>query len=116
MNKIPRGNGIEEFHVSQRARNIPAALEDSDYVQRFRVAAVQNEIRIDWVELHPFVRQILAPVSDARFLGQRHNLAANRRFNTICAAARSFTAGSIRVSQLLHFQSHLNLDSSSLRS
>jgi hypothetical protein len=44
-------------------------LEDGDYVQRFRVGPVDNEIRIDWEELHSFVREILAPVTDARSFG-----------------------------------------------
>jgi hypothetical protein len=41
-------------------------LEDGDYVQRFRVGPVDDEIRIDGEELHGFVREILAPVTDAR--------------------------------------------------
>jgi hypothetical protein len=48
---------------------MPAALEDGDYMQWFRVGPVDNEIRINWEELHRFVRQILARVTDAWSFG-----------------------------------------------
>jgi hypothetical protein len=49
--------------------HISAPLEDGDYVQRLRVWPVDDEIRIDWEEHHHFVREILAPVTDAWPLG-----------------------------------------------
>jgi hypothetical protein len=49
--------------------HIPSALEDGDYVQRPRVGPVDDEIRIDWEELHRFVREILAPVTDTWSFG-----------------------------------------------
>src|ERR1700693_3348327 len=45
--------------------HVPPALQDGDYVQRLRVRPVEDEIRIDWQELHRFVREILAPVTNA---------------------------------------------------
>src|SRR5580700_10613060 len=69
---------------------MPATLEDRDYVQRFRVGPVDNEVRINWEELHRFVRKILAPVTDAWAFGQRNDLVANSRFNTICYLRAAF--------------------------
>ena len=52
-------------------------------MQRLRVGLVDNEIGINGKDLNGFVREVLAPVTDAWAFGQRQNLVANRRFNAI---------------------------------
>jgi hypothetical protein len=62
---LPSGSGTFLQPFFQDLLHIPATLKDSDDVQRFRVWAVDDEIGIDRKELHRFVREILAPVTDA---------------------------------------------------
>jgi hypothetical protein len=45
-------------------------LEDGDYMQGLRVGPIDNEIGINGKELHRFVGQVLAPVTDAWAFGQ----------------------------------------------
>jgi hypothetical protein len=76
--------------IFQNFLNISAALENGGYVQGPRVGPVDDEIRIDREELDRFVREILAPVTDAWSFGERHDLVANCRFNTICDLLAAF--------------------------
>jgi hypothetical protein len=68
---------------------MPVTLEDRDYVQRFRVGPVDNEVRINW-ELHRFVRKIFAPVTDAWAFGERSDLVANSGFDPISDLRATF--------------------------
>jgi hypothetical protein len=67
----------------QNLLHIAAALEDGDYMQRLRVGPVDNKIGIGWEELHCFVREILAPVTDA------WALASETIWSRIVASTRS---------------------------
>ena len=84
-----RAPGLET--IFQNLLHFAAALEDSDYVQRLRVGPVDDEIRIDWQELHRFVCEILAPVTDAWAFGQHNDLVANNDFNSISDLLGAFS-------------------------
>ena len=63
--RLPREQRLALEATFQNLSHIPSALQDRDHVQRFSVGPVDDEIGINWKELHRFVREIFAPVTDA---------------------------------------------------
>jgi hypothetical protein len=59
-------------------------VKDGDDLERFRLGAIYDQIRIDGEKLHVLVRQILAEVPCAGSSCEKRNSFADGRFNAVC--------------------------------
>src|SRR5439155_14981043 len=58
--------GVKSQTILEQLWHVATAMDNGNDLQRRYSRPVDNQVGVDWEELHPFIRQILAPMPGAR--------------------------------------------------
>src|SRR5262249_10646104 len=86
-----RGSSVHQ-PLGKNSLNVAIAMQNADDLQRFRVWAVYDQIRVDCKESYRSRGEITAPVTSDRKTSEKRDFLADNGFNSICCllAALSF--------------------------